>query len=172
MLNDLKVFSRFCRPHVIASPSGTAECDVFEERVNERGIKYLVVTGKKNLKEFIEASKEETKIDNIIKRFQRTGDINVLNVNQGFYADISNLPSNLLDAHNHLIKLSNTFDKLPSDIKKKFDNSFDKFIHEVSSYDTETFIDMFDLSSSLTPVPGDVNSSLGESINGGDLNES
>lgn len=122
---------RNCRWSPVPSPIGNGERSIFEERV-ENGKRSLVVTGKENLKDFIEASKNETLISNIMKRFEQ-GDVNALSRVQGFYGDVTTMPSNLADAQKVLINLENQFNSLPADIKKKFDNSFDKYVQDVSS---------------------------------------
>lgn len=131
------------RPSTVPCPVGDGQRDLFEERVDEKGNRYLAVVGRESIKDFIQASKEGTEISTILKRFSRTGDISILQQRPGFYCDITNLPSNLMEAQNHLIKLQKSFDHLPSDKKLEFDNSFDKFVKEVSSYDAKKFIDVF-----------------------------
>ena len=135
--------SRCNRPATISAPQGTGERDLYEERVVD-GVRQLVVTGKENLKDIIEASKEETLISNIMKRFEM-GDINALSRVQGFYGDVTGMPTNLAEAQNMLIKMENDFYSLPMDIKKKFDNSFDKYVKDVSSATVEQFKEMFNL---------------------------
>lgn len=139
----VKFGTRFNRPDVTPSDRGTAMRDIFEERIVD-GSKELVVTGQENFKDFIEASKAETQIENIIKRFQM-GDINALSRAQGFYADITGMPNNLAEAQNMLIKMENDFNSLSVDIKKKFDNSFDKYVSMVSNTTVDGFKDLFNL---------------------------
>lgn len=134
---SVKFFSRCIRPSTIANPFGNGERSIFEERV-ENGQRRLVVTGKEDFKSFIEASKEETLIKNIIKRFEN-GDVTAISKTQGFYGDVTGMPSNLAEAQNFLINLQNNFDSLPGDIKEKFGNSFDNYVKEVSNMDIDTF---------------------------------
>ena len=143
----VKFGTRFNRPDVIPSDRGTAMRDIFEERIVD-GSKELVVTGQENFKDFIEASKAETQIENIIKRFQM-GDINALSRAQGFYADITGMPNNLAEAQNMLIKMENDFNSLPVDIKKNFDNSFDKYVSTVSNTTVDGFKDLFNLNEKI-----------------------
>lgn len=139
----VKFGTRFNRPDVIPSPVGNGERDIFEERVVD-GVKQLVVTGKENFKAFIEASKNETLISNIMKRFEQ-GDVAALSRVQGFYGDVTGMPSNLAEAQNMLIFLENKFNALPLDIKKKFDNSFDKYVQDISNATVDQFKDLFNL---------------------------
>lgn len=135
--------SRLNRPVTICSPIGNGERSIFEERIVD-GVKHLVVTGKENLKEFIEASKAETLISNIMKRFE-SGDINVLSRVQGFYGDVTSMPDNLAECQNLLIKLENQFNSLPVETKAKFDNSFNKYVKDVSSMSIDDFNGLFNV---------------------------
>lgn len=142
-MSDRKIYSRFNRPNTIASDFGTGERSIFEERLVD-GERRLVVVGKENFKDFIEASKEETLIDNIIKRFEN-GDVTALAKKQGFYADVIGMPDNLAQAQNMLIALENQFNSLSADDRSLFDNSFDKYVSEVSKMDVDTFLEKFNL---------------------------
>lgn len=146
---------RNCRWSPVPSPIGNGERSIFEERV-ENGKRSLVVTGKENLKDFIEASKAETLISNIMKRFEQ-GDVNALSRVQGFYGDVTSMPSNLADAQKVLINLESQFNSLPADVRKKFDNSFDKYVQDVSSLKSvDEFNTLFDINSSVR-VESEVN---------------
>lgn len=138
-----RIYTRFDRPVTIESPTGNGERSIFEERVID-GERTLVITGKEDFKSFIEASKEETLIDNIIKRFQN-GDVTVLQRKQGFYGDITNMPSSLAEAQNMLIQIENHFNSLPSEDRELFGNSFDRYVSEVSKMNASDFIEKFNL---------------------------
>ena len=145
---------RNCRWATVPTPIGNGERSIFEERVVD-GKRSLVVTGKENLKDFIEASKAETLISNIMKRFEQ-GDVNALSRVQGFYGDVTSMPTNLAEAQKVLINLESQFNSLPADVRKKFDNSFDKYVHEVSSVKSvDEFNTLFNIESS-TPVESEV----------------
>lgn len=139
----LTFFSRLNLPVTICSPIGNGERSIFEERIVD-GVKKLVVTGKENLKEFIESSKADTLISNIMKRFEN-GDVNILSRVQGFYGDVTSMPSNLAECQNLLIKLENQFNSLPAETKAKFDNSFNKYVKDVSSMSIDDFNGFFNL---------------------------
>lgn len=151
-------YSLLNRPATVPASKGSIDKPVFEERVVD-GVRCLVQTGKENLKDFIEASKSETLISNIIKRFE-LGDTSVLQRVQGFYGDFTSMPSNLAEAQNLLIRLNNQFDSLPVDIKNKFDYSFDKFVKDVSFSNVEDFKKIFGLE---THNVGDSSGALPES---------
>lgn len=140
---SVRIYTRFDRPSTVESPIGNGERSIFEERIID-GERHLVVTGKEDFKSFIEGSKEETMIDNIIQRFNN-GDLTVLQRKQGFYADVTNMPGSLAEAQNMLIHLENNFNSLPVEDKQLFDNSFDKYVAEVSKMSASDFIEKFNL---------------------------
>lgn len=79
----------------------------------------------------IQSYLEETKIENIINRaafdpsvVQRLGAV----LNEEEPQDFTNMPSTLAEAQNMMINAENTWNKLPREIKQKFDNDVDKFI--------------------------------------------
>lgn len=142
-----KFYSRSSLPDTVASPVGNGERSLFEVRVVD-GKKQLVVTGKEDFKGFIEASKEDTLISNIMKRFEQ-GDVNALSKVQGFYGDVTAMPDNLAEAQSILIKLESQFNALPSDVRAKFDNSFNKYVQDVSNFTVEEYLGHFNLNEKL-----------------------
>lgn len=141
---------RNCRWFPGHSPKGSIERSIFEERIVD-GKKRLVVTGKENIKDFIESSKDETLITNIMKRFEQ-GDISVLSRKQGFYGDVTSMPTNLAEAQSVLISLENQFNSLPLKVRQKFDNSFDKYVKEVSGVSS---VEQFQELMNIKPVTSD-----------------
>ena len=111
-----------------ATPTGDGWEDEYGYDLNERGQKILIKTGKKNLYEEIQAHAEEVKIENILKRVA-VGDMSDFRTN-GIYADVTKVPNNLIDARKEMVKLENTWSKLPADIRAKYDNSVETFIAE------------------------------------------
>lgn len=72
---------------------------------------------------------EDTKVENIIKR-AALGDVRGLRKEKPTFGDITMIPQNLAEAHNVLIQLEGVFNSLPIDERRKFDFSFEKFIHD------------------------------------------
>lgn len=104
--------------------------NVYGYEIDNYGRKILVKTGEENLYEMIQMSLEETKIENILKR-AAAGE-NVFRP-EGIYADITTMPSNLIEARQSIQKLENTWAKLPSEIKNKYNNSVEEFISRSGS---------------------------------------
>ena len=114
------------------SDPGSREANDYQIIIDERGHKKLEFVGTHDIYEEIQSYYEETKIENIIAR-AAAGDPTALNRRQGVYADITDTPRSLAEAQNAILRLSTEFDKLPTEIKEKFDNSKEKFVHEYGS---------------------------------------
>lgn len=126
----MSFFSRNNRPATIVHPVGDGTTPVYEE-VTRDGRTVLEATGKDNLFEFVQASKEETLVYNIISRYQR-GDVNALHQRVGQYMDVVGMPTNLAEAHQVLISQRRVFDSLPVEIRKKFDDDFNLYVATVA----------------------------------------
>lgn len=116
-------------------PEGSREADTFEIKIDKKGHKSLEWVGTHDIYQDIQSYKDECSIENIIAR-AAAGDLNALNRTQGFYADITESPKDLAEAQREIIKLSNTFEGLPAEIRAKFDNSKEVFVNE---FGTEEF---------------------------------
>lgn len=115
------------RPRFFSDP-GSRERNDYAITIDKKGHKVLKCVGKHDIYQEIQSYLEETKIENIIAR-AAAGDVAALNQRQGFYADITDTPNNLAEAQNEILKLSNYFDSLPAEVRAKFDNSKERFVH-------------------------------------------
>lgn len=103
----------------------------FRWKYDEKGNKSLVQDEEIDRDAEIQSYLEETKIENIINRaafdpsiVQKLG----AQLNDAEPQDFTNMPSTLAEAQNLMIQAEQTWDKLPREIKQKFDNDVDKFI--------------------------------------------
>lgn len=103
--------------------------------IDENGHKCLKQTGETNTYNLIQESLEQTKIENIMKRAE-AGDPFAINVMNGQYMDVTDVPNTLAEAQNFVIQATQEFEKLPIDIRRKFDMSAEKYI---ASFGTETW---------------------------------
>lgn len=111
---------------------GSREANDYRVEINDKGHKSLNFVGTHDIYQEIQSYAEECKIENIIAR-AAAGDPNALNQRQGIFADITDTPSSLAEAQNMILRLSSDFDKLPTEIRAKFDNSKEKFVKEFGS---------------------------------------
>lgn len=133
-----KIWSRFDRPDANPSPAGTATEPEYTEYVDENGHLSLKKTGEKPVYEMIQASLEETKIENIIRR-ATLGDPTALNNSIGAYLDTTEMPTSLAEMQDTIIRVKNEFEKLPLETRLKFDQSPEQY---VQLYGTEKWLDI------------------------------
>ena len=113
------------------SPTGNGMQDEYGYEVNAKGQKELVKTGEKNLYLEIQSYKEDCLIENILQR-AAVGDMRDFRP-QGIYADTTKLPKNMIDAKKAMVNLENTWNKLPNEIKQKYDNSVETFVTQAGT---------------------------------------
>lgn len=103
----------------------------FRWTYDDKGNKSLVQDEEIDRDAEIQSYLEETKIENIINRAAFDPSIAQKlcgQLNDAEPQDFTNMPSTLAEAQNLMIQAEQTWDKLPREIKQKFDNDVDKFI--------------------------------------------
>lgn len=103
----------------------------FRWTYDDKGNKSLVQDEEIDRDAEIQSYLEETKIENIINRAAFDPSIAqklYSQLNDSEPQDFTNMPSTLAEAQNLMIQAEQTWDKLPREIKQKFDNDVDKFI--------------------------------------------
>lgn len=110
----------------------------FRWTYDEKGNKSLVQDEEIDRDAEIQSYLEETKIENIINRVafdpsivQKLG----AKLNDAEPQDFTNMPSTLAEAQNLMIQAEQTWDKLPREVKQKFDNDVNKFIAKYGTAD-------------------------------------
>lgn len=115
----------------IYHPESSKEIDTFEIQVDDKtGKKELVKVGKTNIYKKIQANLEETQIYNILDKFN-AGNPEIVERLQridGVFGDFTNAPKSLAEAQQKIIDAHNEFLKLPSDVRKEFNNSTTEFL--------------------------------------------
>lgn len=98
-----------------ATPSGSQWREKFTLKRNEEtGEWEKVVTGKTNVQEQIDAAAENTRIYNIIEKFEK-GEITNFAQRQGVYSDVSNSPKDIFEAQQATQQATS---KLPSELRQ------------------------------------------------------
>lgn len=128
----MEIYTRFKRPQAEPTASGTEEEYTYEMTIDKNGHKEIKRSGKTNIYEKIQASYEDTKIENIIKRAMG-GETSGLMAHQGQYLDITNAPQTLAEAQQAIQTAKNVFEKLPIDIREKYEMSVEKYIADIGS---------------------------------------
>lgn len=117
------------------SPAGSKIEIRHRAEMKKDGRRVLIRDRKVNVYELIQASREDCEIENIIRRAVQ-GDYNALNAVAGQYADITGMPKSIAEAQQLVINLKESFEKLPKEIKAKFEYNPEIYVAE---YGTETW---------------------------------
>jgi len=89
--------------------------------------------------------KDDVNVNNIMKKYHRTGQLTHLNMRAGKYADISNA-QDFFDSVNQITKAQEAFQQLPSHLRKRFGNdpgTMLEFIHNPDNYDEAVKLGIF-----------------------------
>ena len=132
----MKYYTNQNLPPRIDTPTGSKKEAVYELKVDNKGIERLEKTNQfTNVYERTQACLEETKIENIIRRHMQ-GDETALNLNslkeKAKVYDLTNYPKTLMEMQNILIEAEQTFDKLPIEVKKEFNQNYREYIVAMS----------------------------------------
>lgn len=119
-------------------PSGTGYEDEWEYKINKYGQKVLEKVGETNVYAQIQAHKDDCNIENILKRVA-IGDMSDFRPD-GVYMDCTVMPATMLEARQAMMDLENTWNKLPNELKAKYNYSLDEYIS--ASGTTEWLKDM------------------------------
>lgn len=123
----MQFYSRSNLPETIAQPKCEKIVPTYGKEIAKDGTVKIVETGKTNLYEKIQASKESTMVYNILDRFN-AGDVTALNQRQGTYGDFTNMPRTLAEAQQTLIDAEKYFMALPLEVRKEFNHSLSEFL--------------------------------------------
>lgn len=131
---------------------------IYGLEVDKFGVTQLVEKGQENLYDYIQSHADSVDIHKILERFQN-GDVDALNKYQGYYGDITEMPTTFADILNTVTKAEDLFNSLPVETREKFDFSCGKFIAALGS---EAFYDAVGHSSSGSDIPSGGTSSVVE----------
>ena len=120
------------------SKAGNPFLEEYEYKINEKGEKKLVKTDRKtNVHERIQADYDSTDINKLMLRFS-LGDESAINVREGQYLDVTEMPTTLAEVFDRALQAEQLFVELPTDLKEMFNNSATEFF---SSFGTKEFND-------------------------------
>lgn len=132
-------------PVAFASPTGSGEKPVYQVQLTPTGHKQVVMTGKTNLYARIQASLEESKVENIIRRFT-SGDLSALDSVQGRFLDATSFPQSFAEMQNLVARVYSEFETLPLEVRAKFDHSPQRYM---AAYGSETWADAVGLKNAV-----------------------
>lgn len=117
---------RFFKNDIYTDPGDPIRI-IYSPVVQKNGDIILEVSGKEDFQAYIQSFRESTDMAYIFASVN-AGDMSVLNKVQGAYGDFTKMPSTYAEFLQMQIDAKNTFDKLPHEIKMKFDNDVNKFM--------------------------------------------
>lgn len=104
---------------------------------NEKGEKVLTLDQTIDQQAEIDSYLEETKLENIIRRASIDPDLAARLIPNmgGEIQDATEMPQNLMELQNIMLRAEQIWDEIPKEIKIKFDNDVDKFVASFGTVD-------------------------------------
>ncbi len=128
--------------------------------LNDKGEKILVKDKEIDQQDEINSYLEETKIENIIKRATFDPSLwekfNFDLGSEAMVADYTGMPTTLADAQKIMMEAEQRWEDLPREIKAKFDNSVDKFLHMFGTAEWATAMGLTKREETATEATGEV----------------
>ncbi|QCS36245.1 minor capsid protein [Capybara microvirus Cap1_SP_175] len=118
---------------ITESPTGSHYINEYSVKYDENGHRTVYISGKTNIYEQIQAHAEECKIENILAKYQMTGDESILNQRTGQYWDITDMPKNRMEMLNMIQESKEQFMKLPVEIRAKYNHSWEEYLADAGS---------------------------------------
>ena len=109
------------------SNAGVTKRYEYVEQFNGEGQPRLEIVREYDIPDEINANAEYFTMTNIIKRFT-LGDKSAMQQTPGFYADVSDVPTSLVECYNMIQRARDYFDNLPAEKKQEYNNSLEKFM--------------------------------------------
>lgn len=120
----------------MSQPTGSKIITEHRLVMDKDGIDHLVRDNKINIYERIQASAEQSDVNNIVRR-AKAGDPTALNQVKGEYMDVIGAPKDLRAAQQFCINAERQFEKLPLETKKAFDMNPKKYVAAYGTKDWE-----------------------------------
>lgn len=122
-----KWYNKYNRPKVLTAPSGGKEELRHEPEYDEWNRRVLKKTKIIPIYDIIQSHADECNFEKIIRRATE-GDVNALNIIEGQYIDITDAPTNIMEAQNMMLNAKKEFENLPADMRKKFDFDYHNYL--------------------------------------------
>lgn len=108
---------------------------VYEGRYDAQGRFDLEEVGQEDFYAYIQSHRDSVEIHALLQRFN-AGDESAFSRRQGFFADVSEMPKTYAEVLQSVLVGEQTFNRLPVEVKRKFNNSFSEWL---ASFGTEAF---------------------------------
>lgn len=145
--------TQYRKPKRFFSNVGSPIREIFGPAYDEKGRLILEKKGEEDFQEYIDSHAESVNIHTILKRYA-AGDVDALRQRvNGFYGDVSEMPTSYAEVLNRMADGERFFNSLPIEKKEKFNFSFVQFL---SSLGTPQFFEVFGIENSGSSVGKDV----------------
>ena len=148
---------RFASKEFVSNP-GSPIREVYAPKVKPDGSIEVVATGKENSDQFIQSFAQSTDMTFILAKLAQ-GDTSVLHQRPAMFGDFTKIPGSYAEVLQMQIDAARAFDRLPVDVKRKFDNDVNKFMASAGSsswFDKIEGILSPELKELLKPTPAPV----------------
>lgn len=139
----------------ICSVAGEKDRPNYRPKYQENGAYELVQDGVIHSYDDIQAWSPMCDMGQIIERYIRTGDAQLLQRRAGFYGDVTGLPTNYVELHNMLENADRIFESLPVAVREQFGNNPAVFYADGAAADS-VIRDYLRSQSEPEPVPATV----------------
>lgn len=113
--------------------------EVFELQVNKSGVLEPVKVGEIDVRQEINSHRDSVDLNMLIARYN-AGDYEALNRRAASYFDATEMPKTLADAYRMSENGKVIFEKMPVEIKERFNNDYGQFLNQIG---TKSFFDAF-----------------------------
>lgn len=121
------------RPSTIAAPAGKGTRNIYIKKAADPEGK-LIYSHTEDVYEAIQLASRGCLVKDLVRRAE-SGDSNAVGDPSFDSCDITAAPSSLMEAQNRIIEARNIYDKMPQDVKSKYNNNFSTFLAAVSTGD-------------------------------------
>lgn len=136
----LTFYSNNNRPATIPMPKTNTLEPEYKEKISKNGKKELVQTGVTNIYEKIQDARQGSELATLINQYKmKVNENNILELEKTI-VDLTNIPTNLIEAQNMINDAKNTFNLMPTEIKQTYNNNFNEFLAGSMNGSLETLI--------------------------------
>ena len=129
-----KFFTSFSPAKCMPAPSGNGT-EIDWKLTKVKGIEELSNDGVINVYQKIQASRESSDLNYLVKQYQETGDSSVFQCRRAEYFDLTKMPKDVFEYQAMIDEAQAKFAELPADLRMKFDNNLYNYISDDSAFD-------------------------------------
>ena len=131
----MKFHTAYDHPETIPSPEGSPIVPTYERRVQPDGTIELECVGEKNLQHEIDLACSGLTPYEVLDRYARCPDPEILHQMEKNYADFTSAPRSLAELEQFRIDARNAFYALPHNVRQLYNNNFNVFMQNPAAFD-------------------------------------